>query len=276
MSSNQNTIYKGGKILGKGAYGCISYPSYSCSSKSKPSKSSVSKLSTIDKFNPDTQIYKYLRKIKNYTKHFIFPKKICNIPSSRISIEDSKKCKMLKPYKNKTIVNSIMTKGDHDLSEIKKLSLSKTKKYSKHLLIGIQKLTHYNIAHLDIKSMNIIIRKNIPYYIDFDDTFNPRNWIDFRNFLNDFSYLTDEYIWPPEIYHYFPYFAMKTPDYIYAYLDNITWESYIEKIMVFQLGNSIKKLNNNKKFKYLIAMMTDPNPYRRYNIKQSLSFLAKI
>lgn len=267
---------KAGKIIGKGAYGCISDPPYACSSKSKKPKSSVSKLSTPSRFDPNTQIYKYLRKIKGYKNYFLFPNKICSINSSRISLEDNKGCKALKPHKNKTIINSIMKKADYDLSQSPRLSLKNTKLYTKHLLQGLQKLVNHNIVHLDIKSMNIMISKNKPYFIDFDDTFNPRNWNEFKLFLRDFSYLTEEYIWPPEIYHYFPHFAMNTPEYIYEYLDHITWKKYIEKIMIYLLGNSIYKLNKNKRFQYLIAMMTDQNPYRRFNIKQSLLFLKKI
>lgn len=276
-------IHDGGKVIGKGSYGCIVYPHYPCpKSKSRSRTKKVSKISPPDE-EVIQAIYAKLSKIKNHSKYFIFPIENCHIKTKEISKQDIKQCKHLKLYKQPKIINSIMLKGDHNLSETKRIQFRTVIKYIKTLIQSTILLKDNRICHFDIKGLNIIIRNRTPYYIDFDDTFNLTGWNEFKIFIKNFAYMNDTYVWPIEVYSYFDHFSKDIPDYVYSYMEKINWKRYIDKVMVWELGLAFshimdKVMNNKKKHKLneLIGLMLIVNPHKRFNLKQCLDFINKI
>ena len=281
---HKNKIKNGGKVLGEGNYGCIVHPSYPCKSRKK---NKVSKLSNPDRTAPIPKVYRKISKIPNYHNYFIFPNEICSINPDSISSDDKKGCKMVKF--NKTVINSIMQKGDHDLANTGKISTSTAVSYLKKLLKCISILAKHRIAHFDIKALNILIHNKQAYLIDFDDYFNPTDWYEFDDFLKGFSYMKDTYVWPPEIYFLFNHFAPKMPpiieDYLHFMFDEKTssFKKFIEKIMIYELGlafleitDDIKKSKSKDNFLHFLKFhMLDQNPYTRITITQAQFYLNK-
>jgi serine/threonine protein kinase len=277
--NNNKKQQSAGKVLGEGNYGCVVSPAYSCDNNIIKNK--VSKLSNSNKTHPHPNVYKSLKKIKNYQNYFIFPQKTCEINTNNININDKNNCEQVNLFRFKTISNSIMEKGDFDLSDVSKTNVFTMISYLYKLLQSIKLLTDNNIAHLDIKPLNIVIKNNQPFIIDFDDNFNPQNWVEYSKFIHNFGYMTDTYIWPPETYYSFDNFYRNTPTYISNYMDNIdNYQEFIEKIMIFELGlafhtifDSIKKSKNKPIMQKLINNMIEPDPQKRFNIKQSINFI---
>ena len=277
-----NKKQNGGKVLGEGNYGCIITPAYSCQNTDNI-HNKVSKLSQSQQ-KIDYDIYKSIRKIKNYDKFFIIPEESCIIESKHIHNNDKLDCKEI-DLRQKLVLNQIMIKGDYDLYHMPTITSNKAITYFKHLLNCIRVLSINKIAHLDIKSINILIHNDKPYLIDFDDTFNPRNWIEFKIFLDSFDHLTDEYIWPPEVYYYFKKFRKSIPPEIKEYLNNLHfYKRFIDKVMVYSLGLAFKNVKHNikndplksKLYKELVSKMIEPNPYFRPTIAKCLLILRNL
>ena len=274
---------KGGKRLGEGNYGCTVSPAYKCKSNINKIKN-ASKLSNLKNTEEDPIIYEYIKKIPNFKKYFVIPYEKCIIDNKNIKLIDIKECQNINLLTNEQFTNSIMIKGDYDLFHTKNISLNTAIKYIKKLLEAISILVKHNIAHFDIKSLNILIKDNESYFIDFDDTFSPINWMEFRDFINSFAHMTTNYIWPPEIYLQFTKYKYM-PQYIYNYLDNIKindkgYKQFITKIMIYLLGNSFldiyNKINKHKSkhlFKKLLKDMTENNPEKRPSIQECYKYI---
>lgn len=294
MSSNKNNNKNkshGGKRLGEGNYGCTVSPAYKCKSNINP-QTNASKLSDKNS-QQNPEIFKYIRNIKNYKNHFVIPFENCLIHSKNINIDDKRECENINLFHNKKFINSIMIKGDYNLYETPKININTTIKYLLQLLKSTDLLVKHNIAHLDIKSLNILIRKNNAYFIDFDDIFCPTNWDEFTYFIDSFTHMKSHYIWPPEIYFQFDKFLSSMPTYIVDYLNSITtqfinekqillsYKQFIEKIMIYLLATSFYDIydviidNKNKKLKNLLDLMASNNPDDRPSIKYCIKYLKK-
>ena len=72
-------------LLAQGSYGCVYYPGYSCKKK-KMNKKYVSKLSRDDKESQvEYNTSKIVKKIPNYSKHFIVIERKCKVKQPKIN-----------------------------------------------------------------------------------------------------------------------------------------------------------------------------------------------
>ena len=263
----------GGKVLGEGNYGCIVHPAYPCPS-SKSTKKKVSKLST-DITDKVPIVYQKLKQIKNYKDFFIFPDLSCVIKSSTIKKIDKQNCKNTN-LNNQFILNSTMAKGNYDLYNLPPNTTEYTfAKYLLKLLNAIHILSKNNIAHFDIKALNIIIKNNNAFLIDFDDVFNPTNEAQLTEFLYSFSHMTDKYVWAPEIYFQFEYFFDDIPEFLLKYIENSSYKQFITNAMIFSLGLAFDDYHLSRDFTYLIEQMIRIEPNKRISIPHAIKYVKK-
>jgi len=207
----EETVKKGGAIVGQGTFGCVFRPHIKCSKK-KFKKEHVSKL-VVDRewrIHREIKLSEKIKSIPNY-QHFFAPiEEICDTNLSKISKEDKKGCKLL--YKNndkyvKKIANIRFIDG-HDVVE----TLTKNgnqKDYFiyfltmyEQLLDCVQLLNDKKIIHHDIKFNNIIYdkKKNRTIILDFGLSFDLENIIHLKRcFYIDWA--PDWTLWPVEVHY---------------------------------------------------------------------------
>lgn len=157
-----------------GANGCVYIPSISCDkSTSKESLDIINSKYVNPKYITKFQntISKDLTRINNLLLK-IDPKHKYSIPYQKEYCLHSQKKKDEK-YINQTDkqVGIYMLYGGPNLYQIyddHNLNSYTFVLYLLKLITGLLYLHHYDIFHLDIKSLNIVIKNNIPRYIDFD------------------------------------------------------------------------------------------------------------
>ena len=223
--------YIGGKILGKGSYGCIFRPALSC----KETKTKKKTLNTISKiyfhrdgikeaeieFNINSQI----KKIKNHSKWAsIFTTKCKPKNYEELLKEDDEiaKCKMLEHSENlimlqgnyggvdidNYITDQLITSYQHDL--LRSNMEPFIAKYNtfllkfKNVLKGLCDMNKHNICHMDIKYENLVINNNVIKLIDFGlsnnsksdfHTINKRAYSELRNINRYYHPYPPEFIY---------------------------------------------------------------------------------
>jgi len=202
---------KGGKVLGKGGYGCVIQPAIMC--KSTKSENKVSKIIRMDELNvierkelnEEMKISKKFQKIDRHNDYFLGGIENCKIKSSKINKKDLKNCNF--PIKKEIeIMNIVMTKGEPFPKIAKKLNTEDLLKTMKYLLIGAKKsLINLNITLLDIKIENLLFIKNSKYpnlinpvFIDFSPELVPQSKSNFIDFLDGMG-ISYYFVWPREI-----------------------------------------------------------------------------
>ncbi len=192
-----NQVQIGGKVIGKGGFGCVVSPSIKCSKKDKNTNQMVSKIvrSSDPSYSNELKISQILRKIDSSKKYYITFDKYCYINepiSDRTDIvnvhyinDELTKWKVTKGQENKDNdacdielthkpLNLIMEYGGYSLSNIQRVNqrLQGTKAkmhqlfidnlglYMKHLILGIVKMHFNRIVNRDIKPHNIMMNFN--------------------------------------------------------------------------------------------------------------------
>ena len=213
-----NKKQKGGKVLGRGGYGCAIAPAIMCSDKMDPTDkaSKLIDMSRMDKEEKDElqEEYKISQKFKKVdpdNKYFLGGIDKCNISSKSISKSDLKKCgfstkKEIPLLKRKEIplLNIVMKKGIDFKKITPKLKDEDLLKSIAHLLNGAKKAVYdLKLLLLDVKYLNILYvnskeeNKIHPVFIDFGPALIAQSKREFNISLRSFDSFYA--VWPLEV-----------------------------------------------------------------------------
>lgn len=186
-----NRNKKGGEAIASGGFGCIFNPALKCKTKKKRTDG-VSKLlmkeNAIIEYTIDKKIKKYLKKIKNYKKYFLFDSEICEPDKLTNNDLQNFDIECYYPLQRKNI-NSMNVNNNLDQLRIINmpfagiemhdwLTVNKIINKDKAILLNkividliknaIVPMNNIGIIHNDLKDRNILINNNNdPIIIDF-------------------------------------------------------------------------------------------------------------
>jgi serine/threonine protein kinase len=224
INHKKNSFFmKGGKLLSSGAYGCVYYPTISCSGKDTKNTKYVSKIQGDGTANDnELHISKKIRKIYNYTAFFAPIIETCPIHLAQLEQGNVKSCELFStekeglskkylllkiPYVSDIIFTDYLYKT---MEAYPKLFLHTLVYSYPYLLRSLQMLVKHNIVHYDIKGNNIMYDslRNRPIIIDFGlsidmDILHPDIYPEVF-----YVYAPDYYIWAPEV-HFICYLVQK-------------------------------------------------------------------
>lgn len=197
------------KLLSQGGFGCVFYPGITCSGKSRKDDKIVTKIQVRD-FNSDNEslIGEIIQKLPNYKLYFLPVVDSCKIDVRTVKSKDLMKCDVINnsvketfvgmdlPYLDgENIVNALTDKRAGFIIRV----ISESYIY---LLNAVELLKKVNVLHMDIKSANIIYKKNSssPRIIDFGIS------IPCDNLTNDnmkkyfYGFSPEYFVWALEIH----------------------------------------------------------------------------
>jgi len=159
-------------LLAQGSYGCVYYPGYSCKSK-KMDKKYVSKLSRDDKESQvEYNMSKIVKKIPNYSKHFIVIERKCKVKQPKINKIKSG-CEFIekRDYPSYVLMYSkyLKSKELHKIIMNEILTKSTLIQLTQIISNRIRELLSVGIIHMDLHFANILVsdKNNRLYVIDF-------------------------------------------------------------------------------------------------------------
>jgi serine/threonine protein kinase len=197
------------KLLSQGGFGCVFYPGITCSGKSRKNDKIVTKIQARD-FNSDNEslIGEIIQTLPNYKLYFLPVVDSCKIDVRTVKSKDLMKCDVINnsvketfvgmdlPYLDgENIVNALIDKRAGFIIRV----ISESYIY---LLNAVELLKKVNVLHMDIKSANIIYKKNSssPRIIDFGIS------IPCDNLTNDnmkkyfYGFSPEYFVWALEIH----------------------------------------------------------------------------
>lgn len=192
--------FTGGKLLSKGAYGCVFTPPLRCkinnNISSAPISNSttdnmISKILTKNEAVLESSITQRITHIPLWKNYFVVSESVCKTPAPRTGQleEDIDKCSMLKGKRLDSFSLLTMQFGGIPLSMYKfNLHTFSLFDFVSHLLEAVSLLTVYGITHRDLHDNNILVDKNgVPRIIDFNvsiDTTRPIRVNEIRHVAN--------------------------------------------------------------------------------------------
>lgn len=216
---NDNDIVPmvGGRILGKGAYGCVFHPAPRCAGGTVFSKIGKSKAPAIgkiilddDTITDELELGKQLMKLPNAEQFFALPVTDCT-PKLPIQDPDIKSCDVLTDAVKKNpralshISMLVMPYGGKELQDYSrdlKAVATHFKSILRHLCVGAKLYQNAGYVHNDIHIGNILVDSGgVARFIDFGLAFKPatiRSWDDAH--LSRSFKARSNYLWqPPEV-----------------------------------------------------------------------------
>ena len=165
----------GGRLFGKGMYGCIFQPSLLCKNKDLQIDKSeevhlpLSKLLLTEDANIEYTISKLIQKIPLWKNYFSVAESICE-PNPKQTDPELSKCELLDKYDISEFRILSMSYAGKPFSGFKfALNEFDIMKFTIHLLEGCVLLNIFGIVHRDIHQENILIDDyNVPRIIDFN------------------------------------------------------------------------------------------------------------
>jgi len=259
---------KGGKVLGRGGYGCAVAPAKMCNSKMNP-ENKVSKyidMSRMDDEEKEELIEEFkislkFKKVDPKNKYFLGGIDKCNISSKDVKKSDLKGCKF-STKKEIPLMNIIMKKGKDFEKVAPKLSEEDLIKSIAHLLNGAKKAVYeLGLVLLDVKYLNILYvnseekDKIHPVFIDFGPALIPQSKREFNFSLKAFDSFYP--VWPLEMLLTMYMNAQKKP-----VESMINWKEHFDS-----KKEMMDVLKANKKMD-LEEFAQDIKEYNRFDIKK--------
>ena len=245
------SLQTGGKVYGSGSFGCIVD---SVKHKLINEKTQVSKLIDSSKVSFEDVMIEYkigkdLKKLDKHSDFFIYPKAFLEFEKDETNeelVKDLKKCRLRKAEK---ILNLVMDKAIpfEDITE--KLNKEDFLKSLLYCLEAAKVLLRKNIAHFDIKSVNLLYKREgdkiHPVIIDFSPEFIIRNKSEYERFKDRYQGISYP-PWPSEIF-----------DKDTSKMSDKEYKEFIDKVMVFEIGTAYSGFNKtkNKQLRQLMSMM---------------------
>jgi serine/threonine protein kinase len=168
----------GGRIRGKGTYGCVFQPMLQCRGKKRRSNPSlVGKITSSQDARNELDISKHLHKIQEFKLYTVIPDLRSCTPRahSRQTEPDLKLCNFTKDVPLEKTIQITMPWGGISLGQI---NLHPAEfdffRFMKELLAAGTFLLLNDVCHMDIGGQNILFDKNdTPRIIDFGFSFRP-------------------------------------------------------------------------------------------------------
>jgi serine/threonine protein kinase len=257
------TYKKGGKYLGKGAYGCtFTKPPLKCKNEeSRRNNTHISKV-FVDKnaANIEMEESALWKDIDPDQDFSLYGLKQCNLNSENIkAANEFEKCKLPLPANNQKPM--LLSKfGGIDLQKLNPISSNYLKLFKSFvpLLKGLEKAHDAKLAHCDIKEENIVAEvqnsKIILRFIDFGLSIKTKNMVEMPDvYLNETYY----YYWP------FEFGCFDTEGNLYSYAS-------VEKRYEYIQNRKYKSLRQV----YPVHCVTAPNIdiSKLYEIYNSIGF----
>jgi serine/threonine protein kinase len=201
----QFTRKKGGKLIGKGTYGCIYSPSIKCEGNADRVPNSISKLVHVRSVNDEFKSRNMLKNIDPQQSYFIYPLRKCDMNVNALDpVENNiKNCsRQIRILNREKFTNSKLILYKEGGIDCKKIILRPSEIFPffrdfLHVLEGLKVLQENNLIHLDIKADNIVAKKMADSsfafrFIDFGIATSTQT---FREYAKDI-FLNDYFIWP--------------------------------------------------------------------------------
>jgi serine/threonine protein kinase len=203
------------RFLASGAYGCVYYPGYDCKGKEIDKKEYITKL-VLNNFSTITEytVSEYIKKIPEYSRHFIIINKHCNISNSRLK-NMIKGCKIFdKEHKKKYVLLYSKFIKSLQLCDyiLENRYINKFMRVYFLLTEKLNILTEHRIVHNDLHFGNILFSTETSnlYIIDFGLAIMVDRF--FNNGKLDLEYLTKcifkfspDWVWWSLDYHFLCY-----------------------------------------------------------------------
>lgn len=280
-------------LLSSGAYGCVFYPSYSCSGKPKYKKTIVSKL-TKNNFSSETEYStsQIIKKIPNYKEHFITIDTQCPIIKKDLKESSmSNSCDIIKEDKQfeKTKYLLLYSKYSPSIELHEYLEKNNTLKIFIRTYLSLSKkidlLIHKHIVHNDLHLSNVLydLKKGNLLLIDFGLSIQKDMFLTKQGNLN-FPYLKKAFFnyspswnWWSIDYHLLCYMIHNgdidnkfISDTIEEYLEyhkiiqNISKEFYetFREVSYEYFSNKLEGLTYEKKIKFLLSFWNTWDNYK--------------
>ena len=283
---------KGGRVLGKGSYGCVIEPAIPCSTSNKLSNK-VSKigLDPTEDNSDEVRMGNFLKGIDPKKKYFIYVEEACQIPKSAIIKEDFKTCKF-EVSEDDTYANILMDKGNMDLEKFKyevDLDDASVSRIILKILKCVEILLEHKVTYYDMKTLNVLIKPKSgiirrllsskkskvyeAYLIDFGADFMPKSWVYFDPLL-DFN---TKYLWPREVYSQMEKFDRFMNPNTKKYINKTNFFEFSNKVMVYMIGNMFHGYFKIKgtKIAIIIKKMMNANAWERPNISEARELILK-
>ena len=166
---------EGGKLIGKGTYGCIFDPPLLCKKK-QFNKGNIGKLTGTDDLEREKNAFKVLQGIKESSHYFILPHASCSpkIIDNQVD-NDINKCKMLTNGNPAEIKQIALEYGGKDLNKLNLISNDSISFFTlmKQLLEAGSLMVLHGFIHNDIHRGNIVVNnKNTAKLIDWGQSFS--------------------------------------------------------------------------------------------------------
>jgi serine/threonine protein kinase len=193
---------EGGKLIGKGTYGCIFDPPLLCKKK-QFTKGDIGKVTVVEDLEREKTAYKVLKSIEEANQYFILPDASCSprIIDNQVD-PDIDKCDLYAKKEQSEIKQVAMEFGGTDLSRLVQRSKDSISFFTlmRRLLEAGSLMLLHGFIHYDIHAGNIVVNKqNIPKLIDWGQSFSKEE-ISQESILERWKVLTPEYsAEPPEV-----------------------------------------------------------------------------
>ena len=202
------------KLLSQGGYGCVFYPSITCSGRNSTNKTKVSKLQRKDwAAKNEVKIGNSIKKIMNHDLFFLPIIDSCDINISSVDKSLVSECRVVQKKPNADYVlmkmkylenitfTDYLISGNHSNIYV----LSKVVQSFKSLANSLKILNEHHIVHHDLKLDNILIgsKNHAPIIIDFGISLDMKKINSNNiNLLDDYFYVDapDYYPWPLEVH----------------------------------------------------------------------------
>lgn len=203
---------RGGKLAGKGAYGCGYFPALRCEGESERTPGMFSKLMDSHEARLEFDIgQRWFKPADPNSDYFLYPIKMCklnhkvlpnpenNIDSCEDRFDSLEEASVLQYRNGGSDILDIPLKPEDYLPFFAGL---------KNLFDGLSKLHKKNIAHMDIKLPNIVGIKDSPrsFHLRFIDFGLAMNLNEKRYPISDGRYATDYFAWPFDVRFLYRYF----------------------------------------------------------------------
>ena len=269
QTRNKRKTRRGGKFVGKGSYGCGFAPPLRCKGDKTAAKvGEFSKLMESKEALKEFVVRDLLEPIDPRQDYFLYPSKLCRAePDLDPFLNRNTTFKNLRSCNLMTIDNPdarliFYKDGGPDLTKIEPLAAADYADFfleQIQLLHGLRILHTNHICHLDIKQLNLVLKKEAAAfrfrYIDFGAAINTsQQYVPQRYYEHVYQF------WPPEMRYINKLTATRIPDFakIVAEVgpnENQQREYLLRKVDVFSL--SIVLDRNLKKLMGLQVLMQD-------------------
>lgn len=210
--------------LGEGGFGCVYYPSISCSTGKfdHTNKKKITKIEMGDEESIAHEIHvsEKVMKIPHFDRHFSPILDSCKLQYKKIQKDIVKDCSIAKREKDAFLLHMNIVDGiTFDEYFIQnKMNVSTKERFKRllfsynSLMMSFKLLNEHNIIHCDVKKQNIMMNRNTmqPIIIDFGLSILPKEFSEKKVDFTFYTFMPSYSIWAPE-YHACCYLARERP-----------------------------------------------------------------